>query len=241
MREFLSKPLSFLRDSSHSLDELGDLYHDFSLFGFSNRQMPGFFETNQKAKAPIIGAYIQWAVAKCKDLIGDEVSFIELFCADGYYAMLARHFGATSAVGLDNDQNGYFQKSMLIAERLKISNIRFVKLDVNEMDAMGCFDIVANLGGLYHVANPVEILRKSYSLAKKYLIVQTVVSMANSEPDYFEIPAPGWTWGSRFSRASFDQLIVSLGYDVVDSHFNVLEGNDRPEDRGSVYYLIRVS
>jgi hypothetical protein len=25
----------------------------------------------------------------------------------------------------------------------------------------------------------------------------------------------------------------------VDRHFNELEGNERPEDRGSVYYLIR--
>jgi hypothetical protein len=239
MLEFLSKPLSVFRNSSHSLDDLGDLYHDFSQFGYSNRQIPGCFEANQRAKAPIIGAYIQWAIAKSRKKICDDVSFVELFCADGYYAMLARHFGATSAVGLDNDRDGYFIKSMLIAERLKLSGIRFVKEDVNDMNCIGQFDIVSNLGGLYHVTNPVEILQKSYRLAKKYLIIQTVVSMANEDPDYFESPAPGWTWGARFNRVSFNRLVSNLGYDVIDSHFNELEGNDRLEDRGSLYYLIK--
>jgi hypothetical protein len=66
-----------------------------------------------------------------------------------------------------------------------------------------------------------------------------VVSLATDDADYFESPAPGWTWGNRFSRKSFDRMIRSLGYTIVDSHFNELEGNSRPEDRGSVYYLIQ--
>ena len=57
---------------------------------------------------------------------------------------------------------------------------------------------------------------------------------------YFETPAPGWTWGSRYNRHSFGKLIADLGYEIVDMHFNELEGNGRLEDRGSVYYLIKV-
>ena len=33
-------------------------------------------------------------------------------------------------------------------------------------------------------------------------------------------------------------MIVSKGWKILDYHFNELEGNERPEDRGSVYYLI---
>jgi hypothetical protein len=90
------------------------------------------------------------------------------------------------------------------------------------------------------VENPAEILMKSYAMARKYLIVQSVVSTANDDTGYFETPAPGWSWGSRFSRVSFDKMITALGYRVIDRHFNLLEGNDRAEDRGSVYYLIEV-
>ena len=77
-------------------------------------------------------------------------------------------------------------------------------------------------------------------MAEHYLIVQNVVSLAVSADDYFERPAPGWTWGNRFSRQSFDALIRKLGFAVVDQEFNVLTGNDRAEDRGSVYYLVDV-
>ncbi len=91
---------------------------------------------------------------------------------------------------------------------------------------------------MYHVPNPVEILRKSWNLARRYLIVQSVVSMANEGETYFESPAPGWAHGSRFSAKSFINMLRIEGYKVVDGHFNVLEGNTRPEDRGSVYFLI---
>jgi hypothetical protein len=66
-----------------------------------------------------------------------------------------------------------------------------------------------------------------------------VVSLATTDQAYYECPAPGWTWGNRFSVASFDAAIRRTGWDIVDRHFNELEGNDRPEDRGSVYYLVR--
>ncbi len=220
------------------LRDLGELYHDFAAFGAVSRQKPGIFAANQRCKAPIISAYVQWAIAKSKARSGDPVSFVELFCADGYYAMLARHFGATTAIGIDNDRDNHFSQASVIANRLGLTNVEFHKLDVTDIDQMPPADIVANVGGLYHVANPREIIKKSYRLARKYLILQSVVSMANSAPDYFESPAPGWTWGSRYNRESFDALIDSLGYRVVDRHFNELEGNDRLEDRGSVYYLI---
>jgi hypothetical protein len=101
-------------------------------------------------------------------------------------------------------------------------------------------DVVANIGGLYHVSDPEDILSMSYLMAKRYLIVQSVVSLATNDENYFSAPAPapGWTWGNRFSRESFDKMIQSKRFKVIDKHFNKLEGNDRLEDKGSVYYLI---
>ena len=98
---------------------------------------------------------------------------------------------------------------------------------------------MANLGGLYHVNNPREILEKSYRMARRFLIVQSVVSMASDDENYFECPAPGWTWGCRFSRGWLLKAVGELGYEVIDTHFNELEGNNRPEDRGSLYFLVR--
>lgn len=218
-------------------EDLPPLYHDYSFFGRPTKQLPGNYVLNQRAKAPIITAYIALAIAKSFEN-QEKVSFAELFCADGYYAMVASRLGANKSLAIDNDKDGYTKNGMNMAKDLEIDNVEFIFKDVNEIHKLKKVDIVANVGGLYHVENPKEILEKSYDMAKKYLIVQNVVSLANKDSDYFEAPAPGWTWGSRFSRQSFDKLITDLGYSIVDSHFNELKGNSRAEDLGSSYYLI---
>ena len=234
------KKLNVPRDTLYDLDHFGELYHDFSFFGAKNKQLPGCFQVNQSCKAPIIIAYIAFAIAKSKKNIDSSVKFIELFCADGYYAMAASRLGATESYGIDNDRDGYFEKADQIAKNLDIKNVKFIKSDVNKLDEIDInnVDIVANIGGLYHVENPEEMLIKSYNLAKNFLIIQSVVSMANDNPEYFETPAPGWSWGCRYNRVSFHTMIQRLGFKIVDYHFNELTGNERMADRGSVYYLI---
>jgi hypothetical protein len=165
------------------------------------------------------------------------VSFAELFCADGFYTMAAKHLGATQSLGIDNDRDKHSRLMMEISGRLGLV-VEFKQMDVNNIDSLAPVDIVANVGGLYHVSNPEDILVKSYNLARRFLIVQTVVSIATADPDYFETPAPGWTWGCRYSRQSFEKMLASKNWTILDSHFNLLEGNGRKEDMGSCYALI---
>ena len=200
--------------------------------------MPGIFAPNQACKESILLAYIQFAIAKCRTSLSTPVSFAELFCADGYYAMAARHFGATSALGIDNNRDGYFGNAESIATLLGIDHVAFLHMDVNDVSSLSPVDIVANVGG-FIMSQSGGDTAQAYEMAKRFLIVQTVVSMATDSESYYANPAPGWTWGNRFSRASFNTAICRTGWTVIDRHFNELEGNDRLEDRGSVYYLIR--
>lgn len=220
-----------------NLYRLGPLYHDFSIFGVKNFQLEGIYSLNQKCKEPIIRAYIAYAIAKCLET-EKNIKFVELFCADGYYAFLASLFGASDVFGIDDNKDNYSLKSEKIAKKLHIPNYTFIKENINNIQKYGPYEIVANVGGLYHVSNPKEILLKSYNIATRFLIIQSVVSLANCEKDYFETPAPGWTWGSRFNQISFEEMIKSCDFTVIDKHFNELLGNPRAEDRGSVYYLI---
>lgn len=221
------------------LDELGPIYHSYRLFGVNNKAIPKFFR-NQKCKEPIILSYILNALAKTRDENpGQKASFAELFCADGYYALAAAYFGATKSIGIDNNRGKHFERANQIRDILGISNCEFLEMDVNDLDTLDPIDIVANIGGLYHVENPEQILDKSYTLASKYLIVQNVVSLATDSDNYFESPAPGWTWGSRYSKQSFTNLIYEKGWNVVDSHFNHLEGNKALTSKGSLYFLIK--
>jgi hypothetical protein len=227
--------------NSSNSDGIGTLYHDFSVLGFPTKQMAGIYQANQTVKAPVITYYILRALSTLRRRRMESISFAELFCADGFYAMFARHFGATRAVGYDNDRDGYLASADKVKTALGLGDVEFVKTEIAAIPRETRFSIVANVGGLYHVENPVEILDQSYEMADHFLIVQTVVSLANDDPDYFESPAPGWPWGNRFSRSSFDRLISAREWNVCDHTSNILTGNDRPEDRGSVYYLIAKS
>ncbi|HVR45749.1 MAG TPA: methyltransferase domain-containing protein [Candidatus Binatia bacterium] len=215
---------------------LGPLYHSYRLFGVNNEQRPEY-AVNQRVKEPIILGHIALALGKSRRSIDDAVSFAELFCADGYYAMLAAWLGASPSVGIDNDRDGFSKPVTQIARRLGLS-VEFARRDVNDLNESDVYDVVANVGGLYHVRDPIDVLRKSWALARRYLIVQSVVSLANEGADYLEAPAPGWTHGSRFSADFLFGAVRAEGYRVIDSSRNVLEGNERPEDRGSVYMLI---
>lgn len=219
------------------LDELPPLYHEYSFFGVSNKQCAGIYALNQKSKSPIITAYIALAIAKSRVHAEDDVSFVELFCADGYYAMVAARLGCTMSYGVDSNRDGHLTYAPKIAELLGIKSMGFAE-HVLTRDSIYEADIVANIGGLYHVEDPEGVLVNSYNNARKFLIIQNVVSLAEQDEDYYESPAPGWTWGNRYSRKSFDKLVRRCCPKVVDCHFNELEGNSRMEDRGSAYYLI---
>jgi hypothetical protein len=222
--------------TGRSLRGLGQLYHSYRLFGIRNQQRPEFV-VNQRVKEPIILGYISLALGKSRRSVDDTISFAELFCADAYYAMLAAWLGAAPAVGIDNNRDGWSKPASEIARRLGL-RVDFQQRDVNDLNESDVYDVVANIGGLYHVPNPIDVLRKSWTMARRYLIVQSVVSLANESAEYFESPAPGWTHGSRFSADFLCAAIRAEGYRVIDSSRNVLEGNERPEDRGSVYVLI---
>lgn len=212
-------------------------YHDFSWLGLPTPQIPGIFKPNQDAKAPVLCAYILLALARVRNQGVSDASFAELFCADGFYAMFAARFGAASATGYDNDRDGHFASALRMKDRLGLANVDFVRSAVEDVRDVS-FDIVANVGGLYHVDDPLKVLSASWRMARRFLIVQNVVSLASDDPAYFVRPAPGLSWGNRFSRSSFDRAVAGLGGRVVLQDFNTLDANPRIEDRGSVYYLI---
>lgn len=215
-----------------------NFYHDFSILGLSVPQMPGFYIANQQNKEPLILGYMLYAMGKLKGRGVKPVTVGELFCADAYYSFIARRFGADRCDAFDSDRDGYLEQARAIAGLLKDTDVHIHKVDMFEMPADYRASVIVNAGGLYHVTDPLRALDLSYRMAEEYLVVQTVVSLANESENYFETPAPGWTWGSRFSFAFLQREILKRGWKIVDSDRNVLAGNDRPEDRGSAYFLI---
>lgn len=218
------------------LSRLGPWYHSFESFGITVPQCEGHYRINQKCKEGTILAYLQLAIEKIKYSYADEPSVLELFCADGYYAAHARRMGAGTVTGVDLDERAIEQATAM--HRALFSHPgEFLVGDVHSFVASDPYDIVLCCGGLYHLTDPRQLVESCLKLSKRFLIVQSVVSLESENEDYFVTPAPGWKHGSRFSTAFLRRLLHQAGWNIVDSHFNELEGNTNLCDRGSVYFL----
>ena len=182
------------------LTDLGPLYHSYEFFGATNEQIAGIFRPNQLAKAPILRAYIQYAIAKSRRAATDRVTFLELFCADGYYTMAARRLGADHATGVDNDRDGHLRLAPAIAARLGLDHVSFEQRDVHDLRDGETYTVVANLGGLYHVSDPLDVLRASWKATERYLIVQSVVSIADRKPRLFRSAGARMDLGLQVQR-----------------------------------------
>lgn len=160
---------------------------------------------------------------------------VELFCADGFYANYAVQAGADEMYGIDLDKQE-IRKARFITKLLgNAGRISFEEKNV--FDLSGGYDFCICAGGLYHLSNPSDLVKKLKQNVHVALVIQAVYSLANESPNYFETPAPGWSWGCRFSYDYLIKMTRDAGWTVIDKSTNQLKGNSRLEDRGSAYLL----
>lgn len=133
----------------------------------------------------------------------------------------------------DSDRDGHLREARHVMTLLGETAVTLHQQSVFEIDP----GYRATIGGLYRYRSDFR-LQISAKMAERFLIVQTVVSLANEDKNYFEKPCPAWTGGSRFSHAWVEEKVAKLGFKLAASERNILEGNDRPEDRGSSYFLL---
>jgi hypothetical protein len=90
------------------LDELGPLYHWYRLFGVKNEQLPGFFGPNQLSKEPILCAYIQYAIAKCKKSIVERlwrtIKYEEVYLRARLQSPLDKSWGQRHKIITNDDE-----------------------------------------------------------------------------------------------------------------------------------------
>jgi hypothetical protein len=200
--------------------------------GLKTRQRPGIYAPNQRCKQEHLFRYISEAIQLCKSR-GEKADGVELFCADGFYANYAVQLGADRMYGVDLDKNELAHACLITRLLGNTEKIVFEQRDVFDIEGSYGFGICA--GGLYHISDPAGLLRKLRSEIRVALVIQTVYSLARPESNYFEAPAPGWSWGCRFSLGYLFSIIGETGWVVIEFATNELVGNERPEDRGSAY------
>jgi ABC-type polysaccharide/polyol phosphate transport system ATPase subunit len=191
---------------------------------------------NQKFTEPIITSYLKKAFENIRN---ERPTLLDMFCIDGFFSIYAaKTFKCGRILAIDNDQNNV-ERAKLMNKKLNVDNVEIRLQDPHTLDEQESFDVVLNLYGLHMVSDPENVLKTTHKITKQFALIHSVVTLENVDPDYFETPAPGWTWGCRFTETKISKWIESLDWDIIAHDRNVLEENAALHDRGSVYFLCK--
>jgi hypothetical protein len=114
---------------------------------------------------------------------------------------------------------------------------RLTVVEGDVRSAQGNWDFAIAAGGLYHLEEPLDFLAGLHSKVRSRLVIQTVTSLENQDPDYFESPAPHQHWGCRFSADFLINKLPTTGWQVLESYSSELRYSVRLSDRGSLSLL----
>ena len=122
-----------------------------------------------------------------------SLTAVDLACHQGWFALQLARRGFREIVGVDA-RDEHLADARLMAEVLGARAFRTQKADLEDARAsdFGTYDVTLMLGLLYHLENPVRVLRLARALTRRVMVIETQV-----------VPHMSGTvdWGSwRFQR-----------------------------------------
>jgi SAM-dependent methyltransferase len=109
-------------------------------------------------------------------LLGDRLSdttVLDIGCNFGLFSLDLAGRGARRVDGIDLRPKNIAQARFL-AEHYGLENVTFEVRDADDIRTDTQWDVVLNLGVLYHVLNPFEFIRQTYELCRSFAIIDTV-------------------------------------------------------------------
>lgn len=98
---------------------------------------------------------------------------LDISCHEGFFSLILEEY-FKSVKGLDKNENS-LQKAKQITKLLGKGNIKFHNSPLELWDEKQNADFVLCYGLLYHVENPIQIMRKLAAITKKTLCIETQV------------------------------------------------------------------
>lgn len=155
-------------DWKSEFDRLGPWTTRFRLRG---QTVGGDYEVGEDE--PLLRAFIEHAPLARRVL--------ELGCMEGGRTFpLARRVGHVLAVDARRE---HLQRARLIERQLGVSNIMFLEQDLEASDlaALGTFDVIYNVGLLYHLSDPARLLGQCAEVAPEMLLWTHIVDDSDAE------------------------------------------------------------
>lgn len=115
-------------------------------------------------------------VGTISDLLGDDIhhtSFLDIGCNSGFFSLELAARGAGRVEGIDLRPENIAQARFL-ADRYGLENVSFDVADIDDVESSDRWDVVLNLGVLYHVIHPLQLLRQTFEQCRRFAIVDTV-------------------------------------------------------------------
>ncbi len=105
-----------------------------------------------------------------------EVTCLDVGCNEGYWAFEIAKRGVKQSLGFDARRVN-IEKAEFVNARLRMPNVAFHVGDVTELrpDSYGLFDLTLCLGLLYHVENPMDVLRRLRAVTREVCVIDTQV------------------------------------------------------------------
>jgi len=112
---------------------------------------------------------------------------LDIACNSGFWSIQCALLGA-EVIGFDARAE-LIEEANLLKSIVGTNNVQFTILDFWDMNPkeLGQFDIVLNLGFLYHVATPLEALALTKKMARHHILLDTAV---RSEEHTSELQSP---------------------------------------------------
>jgi SAM-dependent methyltransferase len=105
-----------------------------------------------------------------------QITVLDIGCNCGMFSLDIAARGAKSVDGVDLRRENIAQARFL-AEHYGIGNATFEVSDARNARPDRTWDVVLNLGVLYHVTQPLEFIRETYRLCNRFAVIDTVVHL----------------------------------------------------------------
>ncbi len=116
---------------------------------------------------------IAGTIAEMLGADASRASVLDIGCASGFFSMDLAERGVGRVQGIVLRAANVAQARFL-AEHCGVEGVEFA---VSDADALGTderWDVVMNLGVLYHVVNPLQFIHEIYELCNRFAIIDTV-------------------------------------------------------------------
>ncbi len=105
-----------------------------------------------------------------------DSTVLDIGCNSGFFSLDLAARGARSVDGIDLRVEN-IARADFVREHYGTQHVSFAVSDADDLPVGRQWDVVLNLGVLYHVMNPLQLIRRTYELCRRFAIIDTVVHL----------------------------------------------------------------